>query len=83
MEESRAQHETESRRLENLKMLSSPDQVKGIFTEIVTGEGNRDFGNASFDIFPPKHTTKPTNGRGTFTAILNFTTWHSIAIRES
>ena len=38
-EEAQVQHKTRSRQLENLKMLSSPDQVKGIFTEIVTGGG--------------------------------------------
>ena len=38
MEEVLVQRKIESRQLEGLTALSSPDQVKGIFTEIVTGE---------------------------------------------
>jgi len=38
MEEVPTQYETEFRQLEGLGTLPSPDQVKGVFVEIVTGE---------------------------------------------
>jgi len=38
MEEAATQCKTEFRQLEGFGMLSSPDQVKGVFTEVVTGE---------------------------------------------
>jgi len=38
MEEAAIQCKTEFRQLEGLGTLSSPDQMKGVFSEVVTGE---------------------------------------------
>ena len=38
MEEAGTQCKTEFRQLEGLGTLSSPDQMKGVFTEVVAGE---------------------------------------------
>ena len=81
MEGAPTQCKTELRQLEGLGTLSSPDQMKEVFTEIVIGERVSSWRNVPSDAFPLKRTTKPMNGWGTFTATLRFTTWHSIATR--